>query len=136
IGRQARDDWETSLEDAADADASITIETASVGADEEVVLPPVEQAGEEATTPAVHDDLDEQLLPIFLEEGAELISELHSSLRSWHDNPTDSEHTKPIARLLHTLKGSARMAGAMRLGEHVHQMESRLESALQSNALS
>src|SRR5665213_2512323 len=31
-----------------------------------------------------------------------------------------------LRRTLHTFKGSARMAGAMRLGEIAHQMESRL----------
>ncbi|MCK7501993.1 MAG: Hpt domain-containing protein [Comamonadaceae bacterium] len=34
-------------------------------------------------------------------------------------------------RQLHTVKGSARMAGAMRLGELVHDMETRIESAMQ-----
>jgi chemosensory pili system protein ChpA (sensor histidine kinase/response regulator) len=33
-------------------------------------------------------------------------------------------------RLLHTVKGSARMAGAMRLGELMHDMETRVESAM------
>jgi chemosensory pili system protein ChpA (sensor histidine kinase/response regulator) len=34
-------------------------------------------------------------------------------------------------RCLHTAKGSARMAGAMRLGELVHEMETRIEAAMQ-----
>ena len=34
-------------------------------------------------------------------------------------------------RKLHTIKGSARMAGAMRLGEAVHHMETRMEAAMQ-----
>jgi chemosensory pili system protein ChpA (sensor histidine kinase/response regulator) len=34
-------------------------------------------------------------------------------------------------RQLHTAKGSARMAGAMRLGELVHEMETRIEAAMQ-----
>src|SRR5260221_12274535 len=34
-------------------------------------------------------------------------------------------------RHLHTIKGSARMAGAMRLGELVHEMETRIEAAMQ-----
>jgi chemosensory pili system protein ChpA (sensor histidine kinase/response regulator) len=29
---------------------------------------------------------------------------------------------------MHTIKGSARMAGAMTLGQHIHDMESRIES--------
>src|SRR5690606_24346862 len=34
-----------------------------------------------------------------------------------------------LMRLLHTVKGSARMAGAMRLGQRVHEMETRIEAA-------
>lgn len=79
--------------------------------------------------PAAQDELDEQLLPIFLEEGAELVSQLHAALRSWQSGET-GEHAKATARLLHTLKGSARMAGAMTLGQHVHQLESHLEAAI------
>lgn len=85
---------------------------------------------EAPAAPTVHDDLDEQLLPIFIEEGNELLSQLHATLRAWQEDRDNPEPAKPLARLLHTLKGSARMAGAMRLGEHVHQLESRLETAM------
>ena len=78
----------------------------------------------------VHDDLDEQLLPIFLEEAEELMSGLNERLRLWQSDQDNPEHARLAARQLHTLKGSARMAGAMRLGEHVHRIESRLESGL------
>ena len=33
-------------------------------------------------------------------------------------------------RLLHTIKGSARMAGAMRFGQMIHDMETRVEEAI------
>jgi chemosensory pili system protein ChpA (sensor histidine kinase/response regulator) len=35
-----------------------------------------------------------------------------------------------VLRLLHTLKGSARMAGAMNLGQHLHDMETRIENIM------
>ncbi len=38
----------------------------------------------------------------------------------------DAEAPAQLRRVLHTFKGSARMAGAMRLGELAHRMESRL----------
>ncbi|NMG35349.1 response regulator [Azoarcus sp. TTM-91] len=90
-----------------------------------------EPADEEAPSP-VHDDIDEQLLPIFLEEGVELVGELHAQLRGWEDEPAQAAHPQAVARLLHTLKGSARMAGAMTLGERLHQMESRFEAGQKS----
>ncbi len=78
------------------------------------------------------DDLDEQLLPIFLEEAVELIREIGSELRKWHAEPQSMEPAAVLARLLHTLKGSARMAGAMGMGELIHSMETRLESVISS----
>ncbi|QDF98846.1 hybrid sensor histidine kinase/response regulator [Azoarcus sp. DD4] len=80
-------------------------------------------------SPPLHDDVDIQLLPIFLEEAADLMSQLHGTLRTWQGAPEAADPAKALARLLHTLKGSARMTGAMTLGEHVHQLESRLEAA-------
>jgi len=73
------------------------------------------------------DDLDLQLLPLFLEEADDLQREIGTELRQWRSEPEAMEHAQSLARLLHTLKGSARMAGAMGLGELVHAMESRVE---------
>lgn len=78
----------------------------------------------------VHDDLDSQLLPIFIEEANDLLAQLNTTLREWRNDPIQPEAASATARLLHTLKGSARMAGAMRLGEQLHQLESRLETAI------
>ncbi|MBT0959735.1 hybrid sensor histidine kinase/response regulator [Denitromonas iodatirespirans] len=77
----------------------------------------------------VHDEIDEQLLPIFLEESADLLAELGAALRTWRADTDDRESAAAVARLLHTLKGSARMTGAMSLGEHLHALEGRLEAA-------
>ena len=41
--------------------------------------------------------------------------------------------SQSLQRALHTLKGSARMAGAIRLGELTHIMESRIEAAVEAN---
>jgi chemosensory pili system protein ChpA (sensor histidine kinase/response regulator) len=73
------------------------------------------------------DVLDADLLPIFLEEGAELLTVLSSSLRNWAERPDSSELRGQALRTLHTLKGSARLAGGLRLGELAHRMESALE---------
>ncbi|MBS3916428.1 MAG: Hpt domain-containing protein, partial [Sulfuritalea sp.] len=100
--------------------------------------PPTESAAEEGGERRklrLHDDLDEQLLPIFLEEATDLINEIGLELRNWHASPQNMETAGILARLLHTLKGSARMAGAMGMGELVHNMESRLENALAAEAV-
>ena len=74
---------------------------------------------------SIKDDLDEQLLPVFLEEAQELMPFIGTQLRAWRDKPTDNTAAQALNRALHTLKGSARMAGAMRLGELTHRMETR-----------
>ncbi|MBK7469826.1 MAG: Hpt domain-containing protein [Betaproteobacteria bacterium] len=79
-----------------------------------------------AVLAAVRDDLDAQLLPIFLEEAQELFPHAGALLRDWRRAPQQREYAQDLRRTLHTLKGSARMAGAMRLGELTHLMESRL----------
>jgi len=78
------------------------------------------------------DDIDAQLLPIFLEEAQQLVPDIGSDLREWKANPSDAKISQSLRRSLHTLKGSARMAGAIRLGELCHLMEGRIESALEA----
>jgi chemosensory pili system protein ChpA (sensor histidine kinase/response regulator) len=83
----------------------------------------------------VHDEVDEQLLPIFLEEAHELYPQIGSTLRAWRDTPEDAQLGRNLQRSLHTLKGSARMAGAMRLGELTHRVEDRVSKAIAHDAL-
>jgi len=74
----------------------------------------------------IHDDVDAQVLPIFLDEAAELFPQAGEEVRGWRRSPSDERLAAQLRRTLHTFKGSARMAGAMRLGELAHLMESRL----------
>jgi chemosensory pili system protein ChpA (sensor histidine kinase/response regulator) len=78
----------------------------------------------------VQDEIDEELLPIFLEESNDLQPQIGNSLRAWHANPDETKPAAELQRTLHTLKGSARMAGVMRLGELVHRMEDRVVAAM------
>ncbi|RSZ41170.1 MULTISPECIES: Hpt domain-containing protein [unclassified Variovorax] len=73
------------------------------------------------------DAVDVDLFPIFEEEAAELLPQLGEALRQWAHHPDDSAPRASVLRTLHTLKGSARLAGAMRLGERAHRMESEIE---------
>ncbi|MGO4392023.1 Hpt domain-containing protein [Variovorax sp. M-6] len=76
----------------------------------------------------VADAVDVDLFPIFEEEAAELLPQLGAALREWAQRPEDTAPRASTLRTLHTLKGSARLAGAMRLGERAHRMESEIES--------
>ena len=85
--------------------------------------------------PQLQDEFDEQLLPIFLEEADEQLSELTAQLRTWRGELAQDGAPRAIARLLHTFKGNARMAGAMNLGELTHQLETRVEMALRAGVV-
>ena len=74
------------------------------------------------------DAVDPDLFPVFEEEAAELLPQLGAALRAWAQRPEDAAQRTAALRTLHTLKGSARLAGAMRLGERAHRMESAIEA--------
>jgi chemosensory pili system protein ChpA (sensor histidine kinase/response regulator) len=75
----------------------------------------------------VEDAIDPDLFPIFEEEALELFPQMSGALRQWTARPGNTGARSEVLRGLHTLKGSARLAGAMRLGELTHRMESAIE---------
>jgi len=90
-----------------------------------------EQIEIEALAPLVQDEVDEQLLPVFAAEAHDLLPAIAQGLRVLAADPNQRDLARDLMRQLHTLKGSARMAGAMRLGEVVHEMETRIDDAMQ-----
>jgi chemosensory pili system protein ChpA (sensor histidine kinase/response regulator) len=76
------------------------------------------------------DDIDPELLQIFLDEAHELVPAVGAALRDWRDQPGNQTLGQALQRVLHTLKGSSRMAGAMAMGELTHNMETRVENAM------
>jgi chemosensory pili system protein ChpA (sensor histidine kinase/response regulator) len=75
----------------------------------------------------VVDAIDPDLFGIFEEEAAELLPQLGGALRQWAARPDNMSARGEALRVLHTLKGSARLAGALRLGELAHRLESDIE---------
>lgn len=81
----------------------------------------------------VNDEIDAQLLPIFLEEAETLVPDASAQVRAWKAAPADAAPRDALRRSLHTIKGSARMVGAMRLGELTHVMESRVIAVVEGH---
>ena len=77
----------------------------------------------------VRDEIDPELIAIFLQEAGEYLPQIGENLRLWEREPSNLALSQALLRQLHTVKGSARMAGAMRLGEVIHDMETRVEFA-------
>ncbi|HEX2540868.1 MAG TPA: response regulator [Caldimonas sp.] len=80
------------------------------------------------------DAVDLELFPIFEEEAQELLPKLDGQLREWAAEPANLGHASACMRTLHTLKGGARLAGAMRLGEMAHRLETRIERLTATDA--
>ncbi|MGZ5226164.1 MAG: Hpt domain-containing protein [Burkholderiales bacterium] len=87
----------------------------------------VRLSGERRIT-RLDDDIDKDLLAVFLTEAEELLPHIGQDLRDWRARPADKLVPQSLQRLLHTLKGSSRMAGAMAVGELTHRMETRVEN--------
>ena len=77
----------------------------------------------------ITDDVDRDLLPVFLDEAKEIIPLVSEGVRRWKAAPADHGPARDLQRHLHTLKGSARMTGLMRLGELAHVLEERINRA-------
>ncbi len=72
--------------------------------------------------------LDEDLLDIFIEEGHDLLDHSDGLAAQLRADPNDRDALAALQRDLHTLKGGARMAGLMTMGDLGHSLESLLES--------
>jgi len=80
----------------------------------------------------VADEIDQQLLPIFWRKPIPWLPDTSAQLRAWKAKAgRRGQHAMRLRRNLHTIKGSARMVGAMRLGELTHVMESRVIAAIE-----
>ena len=91
-----------------------------------IAVPPEADAGAEDDIDVL-DVIDPDLFPIFEDEAAELLPRLGAALRQWSARPDNLSARNEVLRSLHTLKGSSRLAGAMRLGEMSHRLESAIE---------
>ncbi|WP_455209375.1 Hpt domain-containing protein [Kaarinaea lacus] len=79
-----------------------------------------------STTTLPEDDIDEEILEIFLEEADEVVGTMQENLRAWKQNQSDSEALTVLRRSYHTIKGSGRLAGAKVVGEFAWSIENML----------
>ncbi|MDH5325412.1 MAG: Hpt domain-containing protein [Gammaproteobacteria bacterium] len=130
-----------SVDDALDFSDSLEI-------DEPIAIEPMKTAAETPTvaleiteeqsrqlqmapsTPVVEDDIDEEILEIFIEEADEVVVVMRINLDNWRQN-NDSDALATLRRSYHTIKGSGRLAGAMEIGEFAWAIESMLNQVIE-----
>jgi len=79
----------------------------------------------------VAEDYDADVLEIFFEEARELQEAIDTAIAAWRTAPDDNQQLEELKRLLHTLKGGARLAGVKNLGNLSHNFETYLITAEQ-----
>jgi chemosensory pili system protein ChpA (sensor histidine kinase/response regulator) len=101
------------------------------------LLPPVETApvaehveaapAQVAEAPYEEDyddaDFDADIAAIFTEEASELLETADQSLSAWIRDRANSALVFELKRVVHTLKGGARMAGIRAMGDLSHELE-------------
>ena len=89
------------------------------------ITPPIEAPSAEAERLKSESDetIDQELLAIFLEEAVGVLETIARSLEVSRAQPSNLAELTLIRRGFHTLKGSGRMVGLMRLGEAAWAVE-------------
>jgi chemosensory pili system protein ChpA (sensor histidine kinase/response regulator) len=105
-------------------DADDAFEVDAEGSDEDVVsteelVEPVEE-----TIVMSYGDIDDELIDIFIEEADELLESCEDTLNEIKAAPNSTEHINQLQRNMHTLKGGARMADLVPVGDLTHNLES------------
>ncbi len=72
-------------------------------------------------------DLDEELIEIFVQESRDILDASDALMVRLRDHPEELDIVVGLQRELHTLKGGARMAGLVPIGDLGHAMESLFE---------
>jgi len=78
-------------------------------------------------TSVERDVVDAELMDIFHEEAVDILENIEEGLTNWRAKPTDTAPVHALKRALHTLKGGARMSGAMTIGNISHNAESLIK---------
>jgi chemosensory pili system protein ChpA (sensor histidine kinase/response regulator) len=68
-------------------------------------------------------DFDQEIASIFTDEAVELIDASQNALAQWNENRSSVDGLTALKRPLHTLKGGARMAGLLPMGDLAHELE-------------
>jgi chemosensory pili system protein ChpA (sensor histidine kinase/response regulator) len=75
------------------------------------------------------DDVDDEMTEMFMEEARDLLENIDETIQQWHEDRGRRSCIELLQRLLHTLKGGARLSGLRSLGNLSHNFETFLTIA-------
>ena len=108
-------------------------ELAELDIEEDQIPEPEQKSSEQPSTTLIDADLDPEIVSVFVEEADDIVSSIEESVLAWQSNPSQVELADRLKRDLHTLKGGARMAGFISLGERAHTIESLIDETKKHN---
>ncbi|KPZ10692.1 Hpt domain-containing protein [Pseudomonas syringae group genomosp. 3] len=88
-----------------------------------------EQLAREAAPPEVFSP-DDEIVEIFLEEAVDILDSAGQALQRWLADPENPAPLSSLQRDLHTLKGGARMAEVVEVGDLAHELENLYEGLI------
>jgi chemosensory pili system protein ChpA (sensor histidine kinase/response regulator) len=91
-------------------------------------------AQEPAYALAGSGQIDADLLEVFIDEAREILDHADDVLAQWHAEPAELVHVPELQRDLHTLKGGARIAGLVPVGDLSHAIETLLEKPIRDTS--
>ncbi|HEY7640973.1 MAG TPA: Hpt domain-containing protein [Steroidobacteraceae bacterium] len=94
--------------------------------------PPV-LAVETSTDDGDDADFDAEVAAIFSEEATELLETADQALSSWKQDRANTALVFELKRVVHTLKGGARMAGIRAMGNLSHELETLMQGVEAGN---
>lgn len=106
---------------------------------EQAAIDEAEQANTETSSEPTYalagsGHIDADLLEVFIDEAREILDHADGVLAQWHAEPTELSHVAELQRDLHTLKGGARIAGLVPVGDLSHAIETLLEKPIRDSA--
>ncbi len=93
-------------------------------------IEPVSSAAPESEAEEQDDELDAELVEIFVEEAGEVLETLAEFTPQWQADPEDRKPLAEVRRAFHTLKGSGRMVKATILAELAWSVENMLNRVI------
>ena len=101
-------------------------------------LAETDQTSETPTNSAnevAEEDVDLEVLEMFIEEAQELIEALEEQISAWSKEPANEKYNLEIQRILHTIKGGARLSNLPTLADESHHLETTLLTAQEKKQL-
>lgn len=113
---EAKPDLVKAIRQAGRADAAVSSETGTAAARKFELVDDL-------------SSLDPEVLEMFADEAIELMQALDEQISGWSKNPENDFHNRELQRVLHTLKGGARLSNITRLADASHDLETLLIDA-------